>query len=264
MLFRSALAGLQAFALDAQGRRAGAAAVTRGAGGAVQVPLKACAQVEFAAPGVVGVFEARQTVLAQRQAEQDAALAQARNACAERTARSEAEARARPVPAGTVAVMNAALFSAQGGGTIKTSMTKRASIGAAILGWDTVGHWLEWRFAVPAEGYYHLTICYCSQDDLAERLVAVNGVEQEPFAPMVLPATGGFSNGSDDWRLGTAMNPVSGKPLLLKLKAGENAIRLTNANGRSANINYVAITSPDVTATRELLAGRLPAETPAP
>ncbi len=35
-------------------------------------------------------------------------------------------------------------------------------------------------------------------------------VEQEPFAPMILPATGGYSNSSDDWRLGTAMNPVSG------------------------------------------------------
>jgi hypothetical protein len=82
---------------------------------------------------------------------------------------------------------------------------------------------------------------------------------------MILPATGGFANGSDDWRLGTAMNPVNGKPLLLRLKPGENTIRLTNANGRAANLNYVAITSPDVTPMREILAAKLPKEVlPAP
>ena len=89
-------------------------------------------------------------------------------------------------------------------------------------------------------------------------------MEQEPFAPLVLSATGGYANTSDDWRLGTALNPVSGKPLLLKLKQGANTIRLTNSNGRAANLNYLAITSPDVAVTRELLAAKVPPEAPAP
>jgi hypothetical protein len=156
-------------------------------------------------------------------------------------------------------------MSGQGGGAVRIATNKRAAVGPAFVNWDAIGHWLEWKLSVPAEGYYHLTLCYCSQDDQAERLIAVNGVEQEPFAPLILPATGGYANGSDDWRLGTAMNPASGKPLLLKLTAGENTIRLLNANGRSANLNYVAITSPDVTPTRALLAAKLPRDgTPTP
>lgn len=259
-----ALAGLQAYALDNQGRRAGAATIAKGTGIAVQVSMNAAVQVEFAAPGVAGIYESRQAMLIKRQADQEAALAQARNACAERTATCEAEAKAKPAPAGTIAVLNATLMSGEGGGKVRSTSTKRAAVGKAFAGWDALGHWLEWKFTVPAEGYYNLTICYCSQDDKAERHVAIDGVEQEPFAPMILPSTGGFSNGSDDWRLATAMNPVSGKPLLLKLKQGENTIRLTNANGVSANLNYLAITSPDVTVTRELLAGRMPPEAPAP
>ena len=247
-----ALAGLHAYSLDNEGRRAVAPATKR-TGNAVQVTLKAAARMEFAAAGVLGMYESRQAILAKRQAEQEAALARAGNACAERTAKCEAEAKAKPAPAGTIVVVNAATMSGEGGGTVRISTTKHAAVGKAFLGWDAIGHWLEWKFTVPAEGYYNLTVCYCSQDDKAERLVSIDGVEQEPFAPMMLPATGGYSNGSDNWPLGTAMNPVNGKPLLLRLKPGENTIRLTNANGRSANLNYVAITSPDVTPTREIL-----------
>ena len=35
-------------------------------------------------------------------------------------------------------------------------------------------------------------------------------------------------------------------------------IRLTNMNDRGINVNYVAITSPDVKMTRALLAGKAP------
>ena len=257
-----ALAGLQAFALDNQGRRVGNATLTKGSGGSVQVTLAALGQVEFAAAGAVGMYESRQAMLARRQADQEAAIAKARNACAERTAKCEAAAKANPVPANTIAVVNAAKMSGQGGGTVNITTSKRAIVGKAFTGWDTEGHWREWTFTVPAEGYYNVTVCYCSENDKGERLIAVNGEEQEPFAPMSLPSTGGYANGSDDWRLGTAMNPVSGKPLLLKLKAGANIVRLTNSNGIADNLNYVAITSPDVKVTRELLAGKMPTEMP--
>ena len=256
-----ALAGLRAYALDNQGRRGGLPAITRGAGNAIQVTLKAAAQVEFAAAGAVGMYESRQAMLARRQAEQEAVLGKARKACAARTAKRAAEAQAKPAPANTVVVVGAAMISGEGGGKVNISTKKCAAVGKAFLSWDAMGHWLEWKFSVPAEGYYNLTVCYCSKDDKAERLVFIDGVEREPFAPLILPATGGYSNDSDDRRLGTAMNPVSDRPLLLKLKRGENIIRLTNANGRSVNVNYVAITSPDVAPTREMLAAKLPPET---
>jgi DNA polymerase III delta prime subunit len=127
--------------------------------------------------------------------------------------------------------------------------------------WDAVDHWIEWTFTVPAEGYYNLTVCYCSsQDTFGERTITINGEEQEPFAPLLLPGSGGWSN----WRLGTAVNPTTDKPLLLKLKQGTNVIRLNNSNGIGVNLNYVAVTSPDVAITRELLASQAPPGVPPP
>jgi hypothetical protein len=93
--------------------------------------------------------------------------------------------------------------------------------------------------------------------DQAQRELKVNGEVQEPFAPMVFPATGGWANGSDDWRLQTAGNPADGLPLLIKFKQGKNVVRLTNINGRGINVDYLAVTSPDVKVDRQTLAGKL-------
>ena len=54
-----------------------------------------------------------------------------------------------------------------------------------------------------------------------------------------------------------AMNPTNDKPLLLKFKQGKNVLRLTNLNGRGVNVDYLALTSPDVKVTRELLAAKV-------
>ena len=74
---------------------------------------------------------------------------------------------------------------------------------------------------------------------------------------MQFATTGGWAGNSDDWRLQTAMDPATQKPLLIKLNKGPNVIRLTNSNGRGINVNYLAVTSPDVQPTRELIAGKL-------
>ena len=50
-----------------------------------------------------------------------------------------------------------------------------------------------------------------------------------------------------------AANPGTEQPLLIKLKPGKNGIRLTNLNGRGINVNYLAVTSPDVKVTRDVL-----------
>ncbi|MGI5869759.1 MAG: heparinase II/III domain-containing protein [Kiritimatiellia bacterium] len=251
------LAGKTAYRLDHEGRRLGEVKDVKISSGMVELALQGAGQVEFAAPGVMGLLESRQALLLRRQEEQEAANAAARKACEERTAQREAEARRHPAPKGAIVVLNAAEKCGEGGGSVKVTTTKRAAVGPAFLGWDSIGHWVEWKFVVPAEGCYCLSLCYCCQDAEAERIISVNGVEQEPFAPMKLPATGGYSNTSDDWRVETAMNPVNGKPLLLKLDKGENIVRLMNSNGRSANVNYIALTSPDVAVSRQLLAAQV-------
>jgi len=192
------------------------------------------------------------------QPEEDAASPKVREACMARTKVCDVEAMAKPVPANVVVVMAASDFKAEGGGKVKIASDKIGAVGKALVGWDAIGHWIEWNFDVPDEGYYHLTLCYCSQLDKIDREITVNGEVQEPFAPMVFPSTLGWANDTDDWSLFTAQNPVSQRPLLLKLKRGKNVIRLTNINGRGINVNYLAVTGPDVAVTRERLAKVLP------
>ena len=249
------LKSMRAYSLDSSGKRLGE--VTVGAGGAVSIRIPPASRIEFAPAGIPSAYEHRQEMLRKRQADQEAALTKARDECLARTRAREAEAKAKPVPAGTVVVVQAEDFSAEGGGNVKASTTKRAAIGTCIYMWDAPGQWLEWAFDVPAEGYYHLALCYCSQMENAQRELQVNGEVQEPFAPLVFPTTGGWSNGSDDWRLLTASNPVTDQPLLIKLKQGRNVLRLTNANGRGINVDYLAVTSPDVKVDRPMLAGKL-------
>ena len=250
------LKGMEAFNLDFKGKRTGSAVIEK-TGDSVSLELKPASKIEFATPGAVSAYDLRQGILAKRQAEQEAEMAKARSECKARTDLAEAAAKSSPAPANTTIALLASKFSGQGEGTVSVTTTKRAVVGDCFRGWDSSGHWLEWTFEVPAEGYYNLTLCYCSVLDKIEREIQVNGEIQEPFAPMIFPATGGYANGSDDWRLFTAQNPVSGKPLLLKLKKGANVIRLTNSNDKSMNVNYLAVTSPDVQPTREMLAEKL-------
>lgn len=250
-----ALAGMETFNLDANGKRTGPANVS--GSGSVAVPLKAGAKVEFAPKGAQSIYDLRVAMLQKRQADMEAALAKAHDDCVARTKTREAEAKAKPVPANTIVAIPAASFTGQGGGEVSTSDKKRGVVGQAILKWNDSGHWIEWTVDAPVEGYYNLSLCYCSELDQIQREITINGEVQEPFAPIMLPSTGGWSNGSDDWRLFTAMNPTNKQPLLIKLQKGKNVLRLTNMNDKGANVNYLAVTSPDVKPTREQLAGQL-------
>jgi len=250
------LSGMTTYLLDAKGRRT----TTEGTatkGGVLKAELKACSKMEIASKGSGSVFEFRQAMLMKRQAAQEAVLAKARQEYEARTKTRETEAKEKPVPANTLIVVGASDFTGQGGGEVNISDKKRAIIGKAIVGWNDEGHWIEWTADAPAEGCFNLTLCYCSELDKIERQISVNGEVQEPFAPMIFPSTGGWANGSDDWRLMTAVNPGSDQALLIKLKKGRNVIRLTNMNSRGINVNYLALTSPDVKITREMLAAKL-------
>jgi len=245
-----------AYELDAAGKRLGEAKVER-ADGAVTLKMGPASKVEFAPKDAISVFDYRQAMLRRRQADEEAARAKAKAECLARTEARAKEAKDKPVPAGTLVVVQAEDFSAEGGGKIGTTAEKRAAIGKCINMWDALGQWVEWTVEAPAEGYYHLTLCYCSEMDKAARELKVNGEVQEPFAPMVFPSTGGWANGSDDWRLYTAENPATDQPLLVKLKRGPNTVRLTNINGRGINVDYLALASPDVKVDRDTLAAKL-------
>lgn len=243
--------GRVAYGLDIMGRRDEQIAVGLTPGGACSIPMPASSRVELAKQGEPSVYEHRQNMLRTRQEEQEAAMKAAESVARERTVAREKAAAEAPAPRDTAIAVQADAFSEQGGGEVKVSYNKRASIGNAILGWDGVGHWLEYTVEAPADGYYNMTLCYCSALALCERELQVNGEVQEPLAPMVFPGTGGWANNADDWQLHVAENPVAERPLLIKLNKGPNTVRLTNANGRGVNLDYLVFTSPDVKVTRE-------------
>ena len=244
---------MRTYQLDHKGRRVKQVNLASDAAGSYQLSMAPVSRVEFAPADVASVFEHRQAMLLKRQAEQEAAMKKAENEARVRTAAREKAAEANPVPANTIVIVQAEDFTGQGGGEVNVSDTKRAIIGKALLGWDAIGHWLDYTVEVPAEGYYNLTLCYCTELALCERQLGVNGEVQEPFAPLVFPSTGGWANGSDDWRLYTAPNPVAKHPLLIKLRQGKNVIRVTNLNGRGVNLDYLVVHSPDAKIDRASL-----------
>ncbi|GAG52050.1 unnamed protein product, partial [marine sediment metagenome] len=221
------------------------------------IPMKAASRVEFAPRGVPSVHERRQAMLRKRQGERQAALRKARNEAMTRTRARERSARAKPLPKNTIILVQAEDLTGQGGDKARIVTTKIAAVGTAVIGGDNPGHWVEWTVEAPAEGYYHLTLCYCTELALCRHELKVNGESAEPFRPIIFPSTGGWANSSDDWRLFTVPNPVADHPLLIKLKQGKNTVRLTNLNGRGVNTDYLAFTSPDVKPTRKMLAEML-------
>jgi len=251
--------GMSAYTIDADGRRLGDAD-TRREGDAVTMAMAPMARVELAAAGTASMYDARQELLRRQMEAREAEERARREAIARRSAQRTEDAKRFAVPPNTLRIVNAMAFVGEGGGQVRRASNKRGIVGDAFLGWDAVGHWLEYAFDVPAEGYYHLALVYCTEQEGAERQIAVNGEPVEPEANLVLPSTGGYSNNSDDWRLYVASDPADGRPLLIKLRAGRNVIRLTNVNGRSANVNYLAVFSPDMTVTRERLAQALEQE----
>lgn len=245
----TALSGLEAWKLDAAGKRDGKANLTKD-GPMLVLDLAANERVEFAKPGAQSLYAFRQELLNKVRAEQEAAMAKAFNEASERMAQRVAASEQDSVPVGTTIVVQAEDMSGEGEGKVGVSDNKKAIVGKAFSGWNNDGHWLEYEVDAPAEGYYNISLVYCTQYEGPERLILINGEEQEPFVLPTLPATGGWANGSDDWRLFTVMDPTNEKPLLYKFKQGKNTIRMVNANGKGANMDYFLVTSPDVTPKR--------------
>lgn len=245
------VAGMELHQVDAKGKRTGSPAKAGG-----PITLASGQKVEFARPNTPSVYDSRAAMLKKRQEEQEAAMKVELEAATARSKQRGEAAAAKPAPANTQVFVQAEAFKAEGDGTINPAPNKTGHIGSSLSGWNGEGHWLEWEIEVPAEGYYNLSLCYCTESNNSQREIKVNGEVQEPYAPLTLGATGGFSNGTDDWKLATAMDPVTEKPLLVKFKQGKNLLRLTNANGESANIDYLFLTSPDVKPTREMAASK--------
>ena len=140
-------------------------------------------------------------------------------------------------PSGETVAIEAEDFVGEGGGKVELSEGKTGARGKAFLHWDNAGHWLEWQANVPADGTYELFIRACTGQDRALRKLTVNGETLEACKAMEFAGTGGYSNGTDDWRTFA----VSDKGGHFKLSAGPVTLRLENVDGNSLNLDWLAL-----------------------
>lgn len=235
----------QASTVAADGSWTATAAIADGV-----IPLPGLTRVDLHQPGsstVAAVEDAR------RKAKQEAAwaaeqarLAQIATEAAERRKLAAAEAVADDV----VVLIQAEDFSAQGGGEISITDKKAAAFGTSLTMWNNHGHWLEWKVQVPQTGWYQVALKYCLEGDENTRYLTIDGKPlHEDLRGLVLPGTGGWSNGSDQWKLVSATLPGAEDPFIFRLEAGEHTLRLDSPGG-GLNLDYLALLPAQATATR--------------
>ena len=125
----------------------------------------------------------------------------------------------------------------QGGGDtpVRLWYDRKGADGGAFSHWDAEGHWLEYVFTVAQPGDYLLLAKYACPHD-ATRTVALDGEDLGRFR---LENSGGYTLADrDDYSVALLPGPDAA-PREIRLSAGEHVLRLTNADGRGCNLNYL-------------------------
>jgi len=125
-------------------------------------------------------------------------------------------------------------FAAQGGGgnDIEIVDGRVNTSGKAITKWESnINHWAEWKFDIPQDGDYQVTLKYASGSPQTERAVQIDGkYPDDALQKVLLPGTGGYSAGSDNWKFWKLLNSER-KPLQVQLSKGAHTLRITNLGG---------------------------------
>ncbi len=123
-------------------------------------------------------------------------------------------------------------FSAQGLDEVSIVEGRAGAVGKAITKWEaTPGHWVEWKFDAPADANYEIALKYATGSPQAKRSLKIDG--KTPVgaeAGVLLPETGGFSSGIDNWKMWQVLG-ADQKPLRVMLKKGAHTLRLANEGG---------------------------------
>ncbi|MBN1670574.1 MAG: heparinase II/III family protein [Kiritimatiellae bacterium] len=239
------------FPVEATGARGKPVTVTR-TGSAVEFalePRRAYELVRGSQPTIAdyerGIRRARlAAMLAREEAERKAFLAEVDD--------QYRRAKAFNTPDDAVVLIQAEKPAAEGGGKVTISGKKAAAYGESFLNWDKAGHWLDYTVDVPAEGGYQVILKYCREGGPVTRALQIDGeYPGEPARAIELPGTGGWSNGTDNWRLHTVLWPLVDKPFLVHLKPGPHTVRLTNVSGGGVNLDYIVLAAPFAEITRQ-------------
>ena len=138
-------------------------------------------------------------------------------------------------------VVQAEGFTAQGGGECVIRDDRHAVWGTMITYWHRdVGHWLEWEFAVPADGRYAVRFRYGTAASDTRREFCIDGrVPFDAAKSIAFPATGGYGNGPRDWRYLSLVDDT-GEEALLHLSKGKHRIRMANLND-GLGLDFIAL-----------------------
>ena len=136
--------------------------------------------------------------------------------------------------AGAVLV-EAEAFTGEGGGHCQKLSNRANASGLAISYWHKdVGHWLEWRIAIPKAGRRCIVLKYATGSPQAVRDCRIDGkFPGEGWKRMTFPDTGGWSSGADNWNW-QALRDGNGAVLEVELAAGEHTLRMSNLEGGMA------------------------------
>jgi len=135
-------------------------------------------------------------------------------------------------------VVEAEAFSGEGNGKVDISDKHfQTSGGKSVYNNAGDGHWLEWKFTVPAAGQYDLFVRSACQETGSLRAIDLDG-RPLPGAGLVrFPSTGGWGYAAQEW---SALQLTGGKSPApaLDLPAGEHVLRLTGVSSDHLNLDY--------------------------
>ncbi|NOY81445.1 MAG: hypothetical protein GXP31_10630 [Kiritimatiellaeota bacterium] len=138
-------------------------------------------------------------------------------------------------------VIQAEDFAAQQGGRVRVC-DKEGADGLAVKYWDDAGHAIQWRFEVPAGGWFAIEVrsCHPVADAPVTRRVSVDG---RPFGKkdgtFVFPETGGWSSTDDNWR--DVWLAQGGEVVRVFLATGEHTLEMVNDCGRGLNLDRIRV-----------------------
>ncbi|MEN6346841.1 MAG: hypothetical protein ABFE16_16175 [Armatimonadia bacterium] len=141
------------------------------------------------------------------------------------------------VPLEDALLMQAEDFTAQGDGEVVLREDKAGSVGKAFSHWDAKGHWLTWQVTVPKAGRYLLVLRYCMPTSAQREIQVDTGT---PFVSG-FPGSGGFGGPTNKEWIHYVVRTPDQHWLVLDLTAGTHTIKLTNADGRGMNLDYLAL-----------------------
>ncbi len=163
-----------------------------------------------------------------------------------------AKAKEINLPTDTIVLVQAEDLSEQQGGKVNITDKKTATHGSAFSGWNNRDHSLHYTFEVDKPGLYQMHIKYCREGDEQLRSIEIDGEFPNEYAKeMVFPGTGGWSNGSDNWKLIPLTWGVLDKPFLIHLDKGTHKLKLNNLSGAGLNLDYVVFTAPGSEVTKQ-------------